>query len=357
MPHHSPLSPTLPSKVQVAGGKSRMRARRGWGTGRPTGCTASCVFVPSSEPPDRTSQPSGSNVRIAIIVNASDPSEVEQLRVEVERLRAGGHEVRPRLTFEGGDAEQMAGDAVEWGADVVVAAGGDGTVNEVGNGMHAAVHHGAGERPRLAIVPLGTGNDLASSIGVPAGIPDAMALAVSGRGREMDVGTVGGRCFLNASTGGIGAEATEEAPARVKRALGILAYAITGAKKFAALRPSRARFTAGGVLHDGPFLLFAVGNSDRTGGGNLLTPRARLDDGLLDVCVVKEMTRMEFARLLPELRTGRHLDHPAVLYRQVTELLVEAEEELSVNADGEPLGGCRRIEYALSPRKLLLTRG
>lgn len=282
---------------------------------------------------------------------------MEQLRAEVERLRAAGHEVRPQITFEGGDAERMAREAVKWGADVVVAAGGDGTVSEVGNGIHGARADGAEGRPRLAIVPLGTGNDLASSIGVPHEIAGAMALAVSGEGREMDVGTVGGRCFLNASTGGIGAEATEEAPARVKRALGVIAYAITGARKFVDLRPSRARFTAGGVLHDGPFLLFAVGNSDRTGGGNLLTPRARLDDGLLDLCLVKEMTRMDFARLLPELRAGRHLDHPAVLYRQVSHLVVEAEEELSVNADGEPLEGCRRIEYALSPRKLLLTRG
>lgn len=296
-------------------------------------------------------------MRVAIIVNSSDPTEVERLRAEVERMRQEGHEVRPGVTFEAGDAARMAREAVEGGMDVVIAAGGDGTVNEVGNGMHEALAAGRGGRPRLAIVPLGTGNDLASSIGVPAEIPEAMALAVSGVAREMDVGTVGGRCFLNASAGGIGAEATEEAPARVKRALGVLAYAITGARKFVELRPSRARFTAGGVLHDGPFLLFAVGNSDRTGGGNLLTPRARLDDGLLDVCVVKEMTRMEFARLLPELRAGRHLEHPAVLYRQVTRLVVEAEEELSVNVDGEPLEGCRRLEYGISPHRLLLTRG
>lgn len=297
-------------------------------------------------------------MRITIIINSPDAGEVDVIRTAVTRMRESGHEVHPHLTFEAGDAERMAVAAVEMGSELVIAAGGDGTVSEVGNGIHAALlGSGSTERPRLAIVPLGTGNDLASAVEVPMDVEQSLALAVGGGAIELDVLTVDGRCFLNASTGGIGAEATEEAAPRVKRALGVLAYAITGVKKFVELRPSRARFTAGETLHDGGFILFAVGNSDRTGGGNLLTPRARLSDGLLDVCIVKEMSRVEFARLLPELRAGRHIDHPEVLYRQVEELVVEAEEEISVNADGEPLEGCRRLVYRVSPQRLLLVAG
>lgn len=294
-------------------------------------------------------------MRIEIVMNAPAGGELEALRAEVERLRAGGHEVRPRLTFEAGDAERMAREAIVWGAEVVIAAGGDGTVSEVGNGIHAAgdSREGAG-LPRLGIVPLGTGNDLASALGVPESIEEAVALAISGRVREIDVGTVGERCFLNASTGGIGAEATEEAPAEAKRTLGVLAYAITGARKFVEMRASTARFTSGAVLYEGEFLLYAVGNSDRMGGGNRLTPRADLSDGLLDVCIVTGMSRVEFARLLPDLRAGRHLEDASILYRQVAELVVESEMDLSVNADGEPLNGCRRLEYGVSPRRLLV---
>lgn len=297
-------------------------------------------------------------MRIELIMKTPDPSEVEALRVEVERLRRRGDEVRPRVTFESGDAERMAREAVAGGTDLVIAAGGDGTVSEVANGMHGSAVDGAGgDLPRLGIVPLGTGNDLAAALGVPEGIPEAVALAVSGAGREVDVAMVGGRCFLNASTGGIGAEATEEAPAEAKRTLGVLAYALTGARKLVELRPSRGRFTADVVIFEGEFLLFAVGNSDRTGGGNRLTPRADLSDGLLDVCIVKAMSRMELARLLPDLRAGNHLDHPAVVYRQVEELVVESDAELSVNADGEPLDGCRRLEYRISPRRLVIAAG
>lgn len=290
-------------------------------------------------------------------MNAPEGGDLEALRGEVERLRASGHEVRPRLTFEGGDAVRMAREAVEWGADVVIAAGGDGTVSEVANGIHGGPARGGVGLPRLGIVPLGTGNDLAAALGIPESIEEAVALAVSGRSRAIDVAMVGERCFLNASTGGIGAEATEEAPAEAKRTLGVIAYAITGVRKFVELRSSRARFTAGSVLYEGEFLLYAVGNSDRTGGGNRLTPRADMGDGLLDVCIVTGMSRVELARLLPDLRAGRHLEDRSVLYRQVPELVVESEEDLSVNADGEPLDGCRRLEYRISPRRLEVAAG
>ncbi|MBV9774346.1 MAG: lipid kinase YegS, partial [Gemmatimonadetes bacterium] len=172
----------------------------------------------------------------------------------------------------------------------------------------------------------------------------------------IDVALVNGTPFLNVSTGGLGAEATEEAPVEVKRLLGPLAYFVTGVKKFVALNPSHARFTDGGgsSLYDGPFLIFAVGNCRRTGGGNRLTPRADPGDGLLDVCVVGEMPRRDLLTLLPDLRAGRHLEHPAVVYRQVRELRVESEEELSVNVDGEPIGG-RILSYTLSPHRIELS--
>ncbi|NIP82387.1 MAG: lipid kinase YegS, partial [Gemmatimonadetes bacterium] len=148
--------------------------------------------------------------------------------------------------------------------------------------------------------------------------------------------------------------ATEETPSETKRLLGPWAYVITGVKKFSELRPSRARFaTPEGEAYDGEVMLFAVGNAKQTGGGSLLTPRAEFGDGLLDVVIVPGMPRMDFVALLPDLRAGTHVDNPDVLYFQTERLRVEAEEELSVNADGEPLSGSE-FDYEVSGRTITL---
>jgi lipid kinase YegS len=301
-------------------------------------------------------------VNIWMVMNSPSPEATEELRGAVETLREAGHAVVPRLTFEHGDGRRFAREAADGRADLVIAAGGDGTIHEVGNGIHdylAARAHvgqpaGPEDGPRLGIVPLGTGNDLAGALDVPMDIHTAVASAVVGKPVPIDVGMLNGEGFLNVSTGGIGAEATEETSDDVKRLLGPVAYFITGVKKFVSLEVSSARFTDTEVIHDGPFLIFAVGNSRRTGGGNWLTPRAELSDGLLDVVIVKEMPRRDLLAILPELRAGRHLEHPAVIYKQVKSLTVESPGELSVNVDGEPLGG-RRLCYSISPHQICLS--
>lgn len=294
-------------------------------------------------------------VRITIVVNAPDAAAVASFHPPIAEMRRQGHEVHPRLTFEAGDARWMAREGCEEGSELVIAAGGDGTLNEVVNGINdhlAASASRGGEPVRLGVVPLGTANDFAAALGIPTEVDAALAAALTGAPRLIDVGQVEDRCFLNVSTGGFGAEASEDASPEVKRVIGPLAYVITGVRKFVGLEVSAARFTSGGeTIFDGRFLLFAVGNFRRTGGGNWLTPRAELTDGMLDLCIVEEMSRVEFLTLLPDLRNGTHVDHPRVLYRQLTEVRVESEVELSVNADGEPLSG-RTFHYRLLPRRL-----
>jgi len=296
----------------------------------------------------------GATVRITLIANPRGPERIVQVREQVEILRSGGHKVSPLLTFEQGDAEWMTRRAAEEGADLVIAAGGDGTLNEVANGLVRFLDRGGTDVPRLAVLPFGTANDLAVTLGIPGDTAAAVQVAVDGRVVEVDTGMVDGRTFLNVSTGGIGAEATEETSSESKRALGTLSYIVTGVRKFVELEVCHARFTwEGDEIYNGPFLLFAIGNSVRTGGGNLLTPRASMHDGLLDLCIVKESTRMEFLRLLPELRSGQHLDHPSVIYRQLRGVRVESPVELSVNADGEPQEG-RTFNYEIGAHQLKL---
>ncbi len=254
-----------------------------------------------------------------------------ELREAVERAREAGHRIEPRVTWEAGDAERYTREAIAAAADTVIAAGGDGTVNEVLNGMAAPGHHTA-----LGILPLGTANDFAVQAGIPNDALAAMDLILSQKARRMDTGEMNGRRFLNVSTGGIGAETTAETSSEAKEALGKLAYAITGLRKFAALEPRRARIVAPGLDADVEFLLFAVGNTRATGGGIRLTPRALTRDGLLDLCIVPSMPRAEFARVTLRCRTGEHLEEEGVIYLQVPWVRIEGEESLRVNLDGEP---------------------
>ncbi len=299
-------------------------------------------------------------MHISVIINPPSPEAVEALRTAVEQLREEGHTVHPRVTFESGDAHRFAWKSAEYGSDLVVACGGDGTINEVVNGLYDWIEERDDDGkppalPRLGIVPLGTGNDLAGGMGIASGDPAGALLdATSGEAYPVDVARVNGRYFLNVSTGGIGAEATDEASGDLKRVLGPIAYLITGVKKFVHLKSSHARFTSGGeVVYDDGFLLFAVGNAWRTGGGNWVTSDADPADCLLDLCIVQEMTHVELVRIAPQIRAGTHVDNPKVTYLKVRELTVESDEEMTVNADGEPLTA-RRFEYDLGPHRLTL---
>lgn len=286
---------------------------------------------------------------VVVVRPHASAEQMDALRDAVKMLRAAGHEVSARVTFEEGDGERFAREAADAGVDVVVAAGGDGTINEVVNGLGGALR-----RPRFAVVPLGTANDFAVGLGVPPETADAMRVAVEGRARRVDLPSVNDRYFINVSTGGFGAEATEQAAAESKRMLGAWAYVVTGARQFVDLKPVAGVFEADGrILSEGDFLLFAVGNARQTGGGSMLTPRAELDDGRLDLLVVRAVPRLDFLSMLPDLRAGTHLESPDIVYAQATSFVVATEATLSVNADGEPIRGTR-FEYRLDPEPLMV---
>src|SRR5439155_6380079 len=158
------------------------------------------------------------------------------------------HHVEPHATFESGEARAIAADAARRGVDVVAAAGGDGTVNEVVNGLD-------GFDVPLGIIPLGTANDFARQVGIPADADHAMDVILQRKARRLDTASLNGRRFLNVSTGGVGVEANAETPSDAKESLGAMAYAITGMRKFGDLRSGRARFTGDGLSYDGEFLM------------------------------------------------------------------------------------------------------
>ncbi len=262
----------------------------------------------------------------------------------VSWVREKGHLVEMLPTYEPGHGAALARDAAHRGADVVAAAGGDGTVNEVVNGLD-------GFDVPLGIIPLGTANDFARQVGIPADADHAMDVILQRKPRRLDTASLNGRRFLNVSTGGLGAEATAETPSDAKEQLGAMAYAITGMRKLGDLTPGRARFTGEGLSYEGEFLIFAVGLTRSTGGGHIMTPHASATDGLLDVCVVEGMKRGEFARTLMKVKRGEHVGHPGVHYAQVKQVTIESDETLTVNVDGET-SALKRMTYRARPRDL-----
>ncbi len=289
-------------------------------------------------------------MRIALIIRPTgDDDRVQRLESVAAQLRAAGHDVESTVTAEPGDATRLARRAAASRVEVVVSAGGDGTVNEVVNGIAQARW-----QPRLVIVPLGTANDFATGLGLPTDPGEAVEVALRGRTILVDVGRVNRRCFINVSTGGFGAEATEAAPEASKRRLGPLAYLLTGARELVEFRMRQARFRADGrVVHDGDFVFFAVGNAPLTGGGTRIAPRAEISDGEFDVVVVGGVSRMDFLALLPDLHAGTHIESPGVLYLRARELDVESPEPIPVNVDGEPLRA-RKYHYEVLDRPLRL---
>jgi lipid kinase YegS len=253
-----------------------------------------------------------------------------ELRHVVSWVRRRGHAVDLSITWEAGDGIHLAARAADRGTDVVVACGGDGTLNEVVNGLD-------GREIPLGVVPLGTANDFARQTGIPEDADHAMDVILRRKPVRIDTASMNGRRFLNVSTGGVGAEATAETPADFKASLGPLAYAITAVRKLAGSEARRASFTSAGFSLDTEFLAFAVGSARVTGGGTIMTPDASVTDGLLDLCVIEAMSRRDFARLAMSVKRGEHLGLPGVHYAQLPWMKVTGAEPLTVNVDGESL--------------------
>ena len=253
------------------------------------------------------------------------------LRNAIARQRADGYSIKVRVTREKGDARRFAVEASK--ADLLIVAGGEGTLNEVIYGLMALAE---GSRPALGVIPMGTANDFATGCGIPRDPGDALALCMKGHASLIDVGKANDHWFLNAASVGFGAEVTATTPPELKRLLGPAVYAMMGAILATNVHHYRGRLTFPDreVTGSGPVAI--VANGRQTGGGVHVAPRARIDDGLLDVLVVRQIPAMALltaARELQELSP----DGQYISYWQTPWVEVNPEETIPVNLDGEPV--------------------
>jgi len=289
------------------------------------------------------------NRRLRLVVNgkaAADP----QLRSAVSVLRQEGVPIDIRVTWEAGDAARYAAEATIEGIEGIVAAGGDGTVNEVASGILSADQ---APQNAMAVVPCGTANDFATGIGIRRGHAlDALRLAATGTATAIDVGTVNDRIFVNVTSGGFGAEVTANTPHPLKRALGGAAYSLMGLVTAAKMNPYECRITLpDGQSREGWLLLLAVANGRQCGGGYQIAPEARLNDGLLDLFVIHDAEMQQLGHVLNELFHLTDESNQFATYRQLTGFQLESSRPLHLNLDGEPIRGTS-FQFGIRPRLL-----
>lgn len=254
--------------------------------------------------------------------------------IEVERTRA------PR------DAERIAREAVRAGVDRLVVGGGDGTLSEVASGLLGA---GLGSYARIGVLPLGTGGDFLRTLGVPRDLRSAVACLREGKPLPLDAGRAsfvdhsGRRAtsyFVNSASFGISGHVCALVN-RSSKVLGGRAAFLLGSLRAIARHRSEpvALRVDGALVHAGPLVLAAAANGRYFGGGMLIAPHARNDDGALDVVAIAGLGRAALLRKLPLLYRGTHLGDPAV--RSWSGRSVEAEPlagAVPIELDGEPLG-------------------
>ena len=272
------------------------------------------------------------------------------IRQAIEQMRAEGHHLEERITREAGEAARHAAEAAREGIARVVALGGDGTINEVVNGLFQDSETPA---TALGILPMGTANDFARGCGIPPDDPGtALRTALEAPAAPIDVGRINDRMFLNVVSLGFGAEVTASTPLTMKQALGGVAYSIQALLSVANLAPAHVRlFTDDGPAEELTLYFAAIANGCQAGGGYQVAPNAVLDDGLLDLMIVRETPSAEFPALIAEWRDPDHPDNTRILYRKLARFRLESADTIHLTIDGDPITG-RSFEVRVLPSRL-----
>lgn len=246
-----------------------------------------------------------------------------------------------RVTTAPGDARSVAEAAVAEGFTTIVAAGGDGTINEVVNGI-------AGSDVSLGILPVGTMNVFAAELGLPGDLEEAWAIIRAGRTRRVDLIRANQQYFVQLAGVGLDAQVVQATSWEFKKNFGPLSYLISAAQ-IAARKPPRLVVEADGVAREGSFVL--IGNGRYYGGPVAFFKDARIDDGKLDVLIFKNLGYLDIARYLGTILMGKHTTLPDVEYFQTKRAVVQSDEEVPVEVDGEVVTTLP-VTFRVSSRKL-----
>jgi diacylglycerol kinase (ATP) len=287
-----------------------------------------------------------SNTSVILNPSAGSVRELDDLVKQIGHLP--GAEIH--MTTKAGSAARLARAAVRKGCTMIVAAGGDGTLNEVING----IQENAGDAC-VGLLPLGTGNDFARTIGLPTDPEAAIEMLRAGHIRAVDLVRVTSdevRYFLNVSAGGFSGLVDEKLTPEIKKTWGPLAYLRSAA---AALPELRAYRTTLAFDNTKSLMLdlynVVVANGRYVAGGTLIAPEASIDDGLLDIILIQQRSAPELALLAAQVAMGAHLSSDAIVFRRAAKLTVNSKPGMWFNVDGELVGN-EPARFEILPRAL-----
>lgn len=236
-------------------------------------------------------------------------------------------------TPEENSAMNEATRAAKAGFDLIIAAGGDGTINEVVNGIAPLEH-----RPMMAIIPAGTTNDYARALRIPREDPLAAARVIlKGRAAKMDIGQSNDSYFINIAAGGSLSELTYSVPSKLKSMYGYLAYVVKGAEMLTSIKPMDLHIKYDDGEFKGKSAMFFLALTNSVGGFEQIVPDAKLDDGKFTLLIVKTTKFAEILNLITEVLKGKHINNPNLIYAksECVEVSSLKNDKIMINLDGE----------------------
>jgi diacylglycerol kinase (ATP) len=249
------------------------------------------------------------------------------------------------VTERAGHARELAKAAIGRGVRLVIAWGGDGTINEVASAL-------AFDEVPMGIVPAGSGNGLARELGIDRRPEHAIRDALRAEPRPMDVGEIGGRLFVNIAGIGIDAHVAAQfnGPGNTRR--GLLGYVRITSRAVFGYEPLHYRLAFGGARSEVRAVLVTIANSAQYGNNARIAPNARVDDGELDLVVIEERSRLRTLVALPHLFRGTTERVPGCTITRITQGTIEADQPMTFHVDGETVHGGTRLRVRIHPSAL-----
>lgn len=274
--------------------------------------------------------------RVKIIANPNSGrgSALSKILELIELMSEDRYEIELLFTHEEGDGTRFAYDYS--GEDFIICSGGDGTVNEVVNGMYLS-----GRDIPLGILQSGTVNDFANAQGLPTSPYAFYKIIKNYKTKTIDLGLAGDRAFINVAAGGMLTEIAYTVSAEKKASLGDMAYYLEGARVLLEEKIFKSKNSLNFHIESEEFtgtvegLLFLITNSTSVGGFKKMAPLADISDGYLDVLIFKEIRISDVPELFASLMGGRHVDHNKVMYLKTKNIKISSDENLTIDVDGE----------------------
>ena len=287
---------------------------------------------------------------IKFIINPSSGRQAMERKIDVlcKMLLDDGYIVAKYFTEEKYDAMLEAKRTCNSGFDLIVACGGDGTVNEVVKGVMNSER-----KIPVSILASGTVNDFARYLNLPRTPSDFYKMIKRENLIYIDIGKVNDDYFVNVAAGGLLTNVGYQVQPDMKAILGRMAYYFEGIKELTQqnLEPIRVKINSEEYSNQEDILIFLVSNSSSIGGFKKLAPEADVLDGLLDVVIIKKSAITDLANIFVNILTGDHINHPNVIYYKTKAVLIESEKEISIDVDGE-YGGKLPAKFQVIPKGL-----